>query len=480
MTMRILSVVCLTAMLATQAANAAAPIGAPMAGQPHASPIRAATTFDPALRCMDELLTRSPVGSGLYLIPQNLEDPGGKMGVTRDMIIAAASRMSERSHFFTILVGTAKAPEGVVFVTQGSVTALDQQVESRTKGGGLAIGQAIGANTSRRDSASNLTISLFLTDAKGQMLSGTFHSEQITLRTRADARYLGGSIGTVGGSLNFEASVEDGPQAATRALIDLAMIEAVGELAQVPYATCLAKLTVDPANNNALLADYNRMKPAERIAAITDEIVRRGLAPPSPSPVQLREGIAAFERSQGMPPIGAVNFEVYQALKLGSIATAQSDRPGGRGPAVKVSPHGAGFEFPQGAPYPSVGVDNKLAFDITVAEPAYVACYYTDAARKVVRVFPNAGRPAYRLMPGETLRIPGDQDGFTIKPDTGGKGEWFTCMAAREQFLGRIADSVPDYAMNPLPFPSASALIDAAKKAAPDLSVDTLSYYVKP
>lgn len=449
-------------------------------GRPQNSPIRAGSNFDPALRCMDDLLSRTSVGSGLYLVPVPLEDPGGKMGVTRDMIISAASRMSEKSRFFTIATDSSKLGDGVWFSTLGSVTSLDQQVESDTKGAGGSIANLVSGNVTKRTSASNLTVSLAFIDPKGLVVNGTFRSEQITLRARGKAGYLGGSIGTVGGSLEFESTVDEGPQAAVRALIDLAMIEAVGALTQTPYADCLAKVAVDPQDRELALAAFGRLKPAEQRAAIVAGLNQRGLVSAAPDDAELRLAIATFERAQGLSPSGKPGFEVYYALRQSQAATPASAAKRVRsGPAVHVAPYGAGFTYAQGGRYPIVWANNKLAFEVTVAEPAYVACYYTDADATVTRVFPSTARPAYRLAPGEILRIPSDQDGFIIRPAKGDSGEWFTCIAAPDDFLRRIAVEVPDRSMEALGFKSATELVAAAKRADPALSIDTLTYYVK-
>ncbi|MDG2528916.1 DUF4384 domain-containing protein [Caulobacter endophyticus] len=462
--------------LAFASAGAAQPL-AP--GRPQSSPVRAGSNFDPALRCMDDLLSRTSVGAGIYLVPAPLDDPGGKMGVTRDMIISAASRMSEKSRFFSIATDTRSLDGAVWFTTLGSVTSLDQQVESSGKGGGASIGNVFSGNVSKRSGASNLTVSLAFTDGKGLVVPGTFHSEQITLRTKGKAGYLGGSIGTVGGSLDFESSVDEGPQAAVRALIDLAMIEAVGALTQTPYADCLAKVAVDPLDREQAFAAFNRLKPAEQRAAVVQGLAQRGLVAATADDAELRLAIATFERAQGLPPSSKPGFEVYYALRQAQAAPAATlAKRVGRGPAVRVSPSGAGFTYDQTSDYPVARVGNKLAFEVTVVEPSYVACYYTDAASTVTRVFPSARRPAYRLAAGEILRIPSDQDGFIIRPAAGDKGEWLTCLAAPDNFLPRIEGFVPDRAMEALPFKSATALVAAAERADPGLSIDTLTYYV--
>lgn len=455
----------------------------PYPGRPQASPVSAATAFDPALRCMDDLLSRTTIGSGYYFVPEKLEDPGGKMGVTRDMILDAANKMSLRSHFFKIVFDPTKGipPGSIAFKTGGSITSLDEGVENRDKGAGLSVAKVVGATVSRRNNLSNLTVSLYLVDNKELLVPGTFHAEQIVLRTSTKSGLVTGVLSFLNGSLSLNTSDNDGPQAATKALIDLGMIQAVGNLAQVPYASCLAKVTATADVSAQAWDRYRRMTPLQRAAAITAEMVARGLSPANPSSAQLSEAIAVFERSQNMTPSGKVRFELYEALQKLPVANVAANRPAGGKPAVRVAGSGAGFYYNTGRTYPITYYNNKLVFDVTVAEPAYVACYYTDATNTVTRVFPNTRRPSYLLAAGEKLRIPNDQDDFVIKPLVKQKAEWMTCIAGRDDFLSRISSAVPNVGLpEVLPgITSAKDLVKKAEDADSKLSIDTMTYFVQ-
>ena len=451
----------------------------PFAGRPRNAPVSAQSAFEPALACMDELLSRShSLRAGHYLVPTELTDPTQKGGFTRDMIIGAATKMSRRSHFFRIVLDPTLLPKGAGFFrTLGSVTALDQQVQSKDSGGGLSIGSIVGATAINRTGVSNLTLSLYLVDADMQMVDGTFHSSTLLLESKGKARLLSGALSFLNGSLSMNSSRTDGPQAGVKALIDLALIEAVGSLAQVPYANCLATVG-GAAADEAIWDRYRRLKPPQQREAILSEMIARGLAAANPNPAQLKQAIAAFERSQGMTPVGEIRFEVYAALqRIGQMA-APMNRPNIGAPAVKVSGVPGPFRYGSDG-IPAVAAGDKLAFQATVAEPAYVACYYTDSVGKVTRVFPNPSRPLYQLKPGEVLRMPGDQDHYVIRGETPDTGEWFTCLAGRSDFLARIAGSVPDIAFTPLPgITSADQLVDAALAAESSLSHDTLTFRV--
>lgn len=475
--MRLAKILPALAMIALLPATAAAQT-APHIGRPQNVPLSADSAFEPALACMDELLSRSSVGSGYLLVPAGIADPTNKGGYTQDMIIGAATKMSRRSHFFDIVLDPARMGNGVKFFqTGGSLTAFDQQVESKDKGAGISIGQAIGANATNRTGLSNLTVSLYLLDANSKVLDGTYSSSSLVLENKGKSRLLSGALSFLGGSLSMNSSSSDGPQAGVKALIDLGMIQAVGSLAQVPYANCLAGIGA-PTTTNALWDEFRRMKPAQQRAAISAEMVRRGLAPADPSTVQLEQAIATFERSQGMTPSGKVRFELYEALKRVAKTAAPMNRPALGVPAVKVTGSPGPFRYSNGM-LPVVSKGDKLGFQVTVAEPAYVACFYTDSTRNVTRVFPSPNRPAYRLNPGEILRMPGEQDSYIIRAENPGT-EWFTCFAGQEGFLQRIAGVIPDSAFDPLSkITSATQLVVAATSADPTLSTDTLSFSVE-
>ncbi|MEG3123847.1 DUF4384 domain-containing protein [Sphingomonas sp. GB1N7] len=457
----------------------AAAQSSPFPGRPQGAPIDAASAFDPALSCMDELLSRSSQPASFVLVPQGIADPTDKGGFTRDMIIDAATKMSRRSHFFRIMINRANVVGKTGFLqTAGSVTAFEQQVQSKDNGGGISIASAVGATVKSQRGISTLTVSLYLTDANEQLVDGTFHSRTMRLETKSKSGFLSSFIQIVGGSLSLTSTESDGVQSGVKALIDLTMIEAVGSFMQLPYATCLARVL--PSDNVASqFRDFKRMKPEGQRAAVLTEMTRRGLAPANPSPEQLQQAIASFQRAQGLAPSGQIGFELYQALINLSAPPAPMNRPAAGKPAVKVSGAPGPFIYPNGQ-MPFVRAGDKLAFQATVAEPAYVACYYTDSVGKVIRVFPNQYRSAYRLAAGEILRMPSEQDPYVIRAQTGNTGEWFSCLAGNDDFLPRISDSVPDIAFTPLDrFHSARELVDAALAADQTLSTDTLTFRVQ-
>jgi len=451
----------------------------PYLGRAQAAPVDAQSAFEPALTCMDELLSRSrSVGAGHILVPLGITDTTQKGGLTRDMIIGAATKMSQRSHFFRIILDSKSVPEGKgYFQTAGSVTAFEQQIESKDVGGGGSIASVIGGTVTNRTGLSSLTVSLYLIGPNQQLIDGTFHARTLKLESKGKSAFLSGFLSFLGGSLSMTTSRSEGPQAGVKALIDLAMIEAVGSLAQVPYANCLARVS-SSESTNAQWQDFKRMKPAQQRAAIVAEMTRRGLAPADPSPIQLKQAILSFERNQGLAPSGEVRFELYEALMRIGADPAPMNRPSMGKPAVRVS--GVPGPFRYGGTLPAVDANDKLGFQVTVAEPAYVACFYTDAAGKVTRVFPNPGRASYRLSPQEILRMPNEQDAYVIRPERKGTGEWFTCFAGREEFLPRVSNAVPDAAFVTLgDIHSARELVEAMLAADPSLSTDTLSFRVE-
>lgn len=468
-----------TCIVALFCPSLAAAQSTPFPGRPQAAPIDAASAFDPALDCMDELLSRSTGSTGFNLVPAGIADPTDKGGFTRDMIIGAATKMSQRSHFFHISLDRTKLQGKVGFVqTAGSVTAFEQQVQSKDNGAGVSIASAVGATVKSQRGISTLTVSLYLTDANDQLIDGTFHSRTMRLETKSKSGFLSSFIQILGGSLSLTSTESDGVQAGVKALIDLTMIEAVGSFMQVPYANCLAR--VMPAESVASqFHDFKKMKPGGQRAIIIAEMVRRGLAPANPAPDQLRQAIATFQRTQGMAPSGEIGFELYQALVNLRSAPAPMNRPVAGIPAVKVSGAPGPFVYTAGQ-FPVVNAGDKLAFQATVAEPAYVACYYTDSAGTITRVFPNKFRSSYRLVAGEILRMPSEQDPYVIRAQKPNTGEWFTCFAGQEDFLPHLANVVPDVDFIPIErFHSARELVVAVLAADPSLSTDTLTFRVK-
>ena len=456
------------------------------AERPDVAPIRAGTGFDTALRCMDDMLSRTGYGNNYDLVPTMLMEPKGDIGAaTRDMIVAAASRMSEKSRFFKIhpFVDPNSLRSGALIV-HGSITEFDKAVTGKGTGGGFgAQPLGIGLRSQRQDAV--LTVTLYFTDREGVLVPGTAESVSMALTQSDKGGDLTGEIGPVGGFFELDFTHSDGIQQAVRALIDLAMTQAVGAFAQVPYQRCLTTNGADPDAIRAARKAFDKMKPGERIQAIAKALAQRNtLAEPISSVMDqgLRQAIADYEAQQGLPPLGLPTFEVYYSLYQRSFGAPAAPIPTSMtsGPGVKITPYGPGVRIrPDGF---LVLIGDRVTFAITVIKPASVACFYTDGLGRTTKVFPNLQRQGSVVQPGETLLIPGPLDVFTIEPSAPSTAETVTCLAGEAPFVDQLPSMLKtslQLGAVPLAVHGPDEIVALAQRAVSEpLSVDRVVYTV--
>lgn len=461
--------------------------------RPKAVPSLASSNFDAAQRCMDDMLARSNYGSGvpIYVPPLDKEMQIGAS--TREMMVAALARMSERSRLFEIRINPtvedlAKADRHAL-VIGGAITAIDKGVVSEGKGGGISIPWiSLGYRTQSLDSLLDTTI--YFQNINGVVIPLTIQSVSMALRTKSKGGDLSGNVGSVGGFLAVDFARADGQMQAVRALIDLAMIQAVGSWAGVPYQRCLTIRQSDPTAIQTARRVFEKMKPAEQIRKIAEALaVRRLLVGdrPTDSVTQsLRQAIADFQMQQQLPALGLPTFEVYYALYADRYGSA----PAPRNPIVamgrnsnslglRIFPFGPNFvSDPDGTPFIVTG--QRANFSVSAAQSVHVTCFYTDAGRRTTRIFPNHQHPDDLLLAYESLSLPGPSDIYTIEPDRVGGEEFVTCAASispiTDAQLGTLGRRFEPGAP-PLPVADANALVQRLRELGPDqLTVDRLRF----
>jgi hypothetical protein len=438
------------------------------------------------------MLARSNYGSGvqIYVPPLDKENLVGAS--TREMIVSALARMSERSRLFEIRINpTAEdfaRADVHALVVGGAIDAYDKGVGSDGKGGGLSVPWiGLGYRVQSLDSVLNTTI--YLQNLRGVVLPLTIQNVSMVLRSRSKGGDLSGSLGGVGGFFAVDFARADGTMQAVRALIDLAMIQAVGTWAGVPYQRCLTLHQSDPLAIQAAHRAFDKMKPVEQVRKIAEALAARGLfnGPQTDGLTgALRQAIANYQMQQQLPPLGLPNFEVYYALY--SAGFGMTDAPPvpmidtGRGAnllGLRVFPFGPNFvSAPDGTPFIVTG--ERASFSVSVAREAHVTCFYTDARRRTARIFPNAQHPDDRLMAHETLTLPGPSDIYTIEPDQVGAEEFVTCAASgkpmTDQQLGELAPRL-EPGTAPLRVADAASLERSLRALGPErFSVDQLRF----
>ena len=488
----------LAVAFATSADATAAPPDAAIAtSRPATLPATSRSVFDPSLRCMDELLARSRVNYEIPLLLDTFEDAKGNSGVVlRDLLASSLSRITERSRLFRVFPKPSEADQNkpLAISLLGSITGLDDAVHTKGNGGGISIGPfSIGDERQKVDGV--LTITLYLADRDGAILSGTLQSLSMTLQAEQRSNDLSGSVSSVGGSLSLSFGRKDGLLPAARALIDLAVIQATAAYAAVPPERCLGLVAATPPPLGLLRARYDKLKPPRALAAIADGLVARGyLQPPAPRTLtpELTNAIAEFEGANGLNVIGAPSFDVWAALldprpgpapsppmPAGGplLAVAAAAPVSAALPQVRITPHGVHLQPDNDGTHFRILQGMRAELGISVTQTAYVVCFHTDRSDRSTIIFPNAQRPDRPVRPGEVLPIPGPEDKFVLEASSLGE-EKVTCAAAAKPFRLTGAMGVafdPALRQPPLPETTPEALVIALRRAGNDrFSVDSL------
>jgi len=462
-------------------------------GRPQGLPERATTNFDASLRCMDDLLARSGLAGNEIIYASPLSEAVASGAMTRDLVIASLARMSEKSRIFNIRTDIQSDriedidPKSLLVT--GSVTGFEENISAKGTGGALSFGP-IGLGFRDQSGQALLTITIYFQDIKGYVVPLTTQSLSMVLKKRNEGGDLGGSIGLIGGFLDVSFDNNEGVQQALRALIDVALIQAVGSWAQVPYQRCLTLSQTDTGAIRAASKAFKKLKPKEQIGLIAAGLADRGLypgSPPSELTPELRAAISNFQTQQQLPALGLPTFEVYFALygaQFGAVSQPLQPvlNPNNR-LAIKVSAYGPAFTSGTGEDSQPIAIlanDSRASFAVSTARDAHILCYYTDAQNRTTKVLPNSQRPSAKLRPGETLVIPGPQDIFVIKPEVLGAYEYMSCFASAAPFEGVLpAWLLADFtSANPqIPATGPDDLLAMMRKyGPPDLSSDSLKF----
>src|SRR6185437_7300766 len=130
------------------------PETAHIAAQPQTAPVRTITSFNDALRCMDELFLAQGK-KDIYITSAGIPDATGQVAAgTKEMLITAISKMSATSHAFRFvdydptqldvqvlseLVGLRDDFKAPNYYVRGAITQLDSNVLQSSTAAGLSI-----------------------------------------------------------------------------------------------------------------------------------------------------------------------------------------------------------------------------------------------------------------------------------------------------------------------------------------------------
>lgn len=323
--------------------------------QPKAPAQRNHTNFYPALQCMDNLFLKAKRPRVLISANQ-LPDKTRSISVdTRGMVITALNHMTRRSKAFAFV------EQGIVGRTVGDTLALEKdnpkdrrpptprlyvngtvsQIDSDSRGSTIETklsepsdGESVfksGSVTTGIDH-SVVTLDLHLVSFPSRIvIPGSAVSNSITVSRKRWGSGLAGLISqrTLGITLQID-TVESRGQA-VRSLIELGLIEMLGNYTGVPFWECLS-LTDAVARDTARdeRAHIGNEEGLTRLKAAQETLNTLGytlVMPTGQMDQHTRDALSRFQAQQGILANGVLDFDTHQALEKARLAMRPKPTP---------------------------------------------------------------------------------------------------------------------------------------------------------
>lgn len=315
----------------------------PLNAQPKTPVQRNHTTFYPALQCMDDLFVkakRRPIIISSNQIPDKTKSV--YVG-TRGMIVTALNHMTRKSRAFIFVeqgllgrtVGDTltlekdnrkhvQPPVPRLYVN-GSISQVDKTPRSTTVRVGSANSSSSNGAISSADgdfgsSHSVVSLDLHLVRFPSRIVvPGSAISNSMVVSRKGWGAGFGGKISqrTLGITLNID-RVESSGQA-VRNLIELGLIEMLGNYTGVPFWECLSLPQTDAQKTHKIEKEHLRQdhSPA-RLRTAQNQLNALGyrqVRPTGSMDAQTRKALALFQAKQGILANGRFDFDTFAALE---------------------------------------------------------------------------------------------------------------------------------------------------------------------
>jgi len=446
---------------------------APLVNAASADPIRTRTSFADALRCLDRQVRRTPiriVPPTTFWVSDVRDETGtvatGARAMTEAAILQSArtsQRFSVRKLYLSRKEGLGSVtpfdvPQNVVvnanqlvdYVIEGTVSSFDRSVQEGQVGAGVSVSDAFDLSGSARDITNILSLDLTLFDPRTR-LAKAHSSNSIVLSYANRGANVGGEIGKFGASFNFNLARANGTGQAVRTLIELGVIELIGEELRLPYWECLSIPSTNPEVTYRIYDWWDAMSASQQRAYLSTRLEALGYLPPGAGPEAFREALSRFQADAGLVATGRPSVESYTALLHETLrpkarlaaATPPPEAPA-PGRSTQAEPNialAAGYA-------PETGYRIALSLD----RGSYVTCYLRLADGSFVRLLPNPfdSQPFYRE--GDHL-IPSDRAlrDVQIRPGEGSVEMVAICYATGQEVMARLPAALREPAFKVMP-----------------------------
>jgi len=507
--------ICILLTFDVHAAGSAGAIGpsgiaaeATSAARPKTGATKTITSFTQALRCMDEVFLAHGK-QGIVITSAGVPDETGKVRAgTKEMLITAISTMTANSKAFEFIdfhsagddLGRLFEARGDTsrrlpdYYIRGAITQMDDSVVRTTKGAGASLGSdskgdglldplglALGMS---KDKAFDLvSMDMSIGDAATRKILANTATSNSMVVIKAGKSGDGGSVlGKLGLTFSMDSSSSEGLGAATRALLELNLIETLGKFTQVPYWRCLDTDITNPLIREQARESYDRLQDKDRILFIQRKL--GGSMNRYKGPVdgvandELKQAVGEYQASAGLVANGQINFDLYASLlddvqnSLAALPAVQAAVP------PKASAHEAGafhvdLDSERGA-HAAYRVGEFLKLNLSLSSDGTAYCYYEDAEHNTARIFPNQFQSDPMLKGNSSVRLA--SQGFKIRFDLPGR-EKVACIGAdRELVIPQTLVGVED--LTALPVNSIDDVIHRFRQINPAATVSQIDISV--
>lgn len=476
------------------------PETAHVAAQPQTAPVRTITSFNDALRCMDELFLAQGK-KDIYITSAGIPDATGMVAAgTKEMLITAISKMSATSGAFRFvdydptqldvqvlseLVGLRDNFVAPNYYIRGAITQLDSNVLSSSASAGIST-PYLDLAVSRDQVVSVMSLDLNIGKlVTRQIIPGMSASNSIAVVRSGKGGDVGGVIGKAGLSISVSLDRSEGFHQAVRNLVELSTIEAVGKLTRVPYWQCLQIDQTNPTYRTEAREWFDTMSTGERVRFVRTNLagagyVQGGGATDQVDP-ELSNAIARYQAEHDLIPSGRIDFDLYAGLLSAasrdkrqvaaagplpaSTAPVPGPLPASAAAAPSPPPPTVQVTTSQGG-RPSFRVNDTLVVEARTSQDGFLYCYYQDSSGAVARIFPNRFQPNAFVHGGRDVEIPpGAPKPFDIRFDKQHAREAVACIASPLEVGLKLPEQFKVKDLEPLPVSNLKDLVESFRRA---------------
>lgn len=429
------------------------PEKAMVARQPSTAPARTLSNFSEALRCMDNLLWTHGKRD-IYLTSNGIPDETGRLlGGTKEMLITAISRMSDKSNAFSFvdfepaldsvnalywMVGVRPEFRAPSYYIRGAVTQLDENVLAEAANAGVSLPK-LDLSVSKDQLVSVISLDLNVGElTTRRILSGITASNSIAVVQSGQGADAGGIINKAGLSFQVSLNRSEGMHQALRTLVELSTIEVLGKLTHVPYWQCLGVEQTNPTFMAEAREWFDAMSADERNSYARRVLEADGYLQTGTGPEAVATALGRWQAYHDVIASGRMDFDTYQRMLAAPAgqqpraANAQPVPTAAHAPAPP-SPPELNLSSTRG-PQPQLRAGEALVVQATPNSDGFLYCYYADAGGQVSRIFPNRFQPDAFVEARRQVEIPpGPQPPFNIRMDHPGATETIACVNSPQE-----------------------------------------------